>query len=146
MQPVSLLHLASAFLWPRIDRGGPERRSFSEGPPVNRPGVPAPSFALRMGGEDIRHRGGVSYRELRTRSLLNRCDSPRMPFTWTVNPYRGCAMGCRYCYATYTHEFMGIDTPEDFHTVVYVKTGAEAETARRLAPVVRKGGRIALGT
>ena len=32
-----------------------------------------------------------------------------MPFDWTVNPYRGCAMGCRYCYATYTHEFMGID-------------------------------------
>jgi DNA repair photolyase len=55
-------------------------------------------------------------------------------------------MGCRYCYATYTHEFMGIDTPEDFHSVVYVKTGAEAETARRLVPVVRKGGRIALGT
>ena len=96
--------------------------------------------------EDLREQGGVTYRELRSRSLLNKCDSPRMPFTWTVNPYRGCAMGCRYCYAAYTHEFMGITTPEDFHSLVYVKTGAEEETARRLAAVVRRGERIALGT
>jgi DNA repair photolyase len=99
-----------------------------------------------MGTAVLRERGGVRYHELQSRSLLNRCDSPRMPFRWTVNPYRGCAMGCRYCYAAYTHEFMGIDTPEDFHSVVYVKTGAEAETARRLLPVVRRGELIALGT
>ena len=46
-------------------------------------------------------------------------------------------MGCRYCYATYTHEFMGITTPEAFHSLVYVKTGAQAETARRLARAVQ---------
>jgi DNA repair photolyase len=113
---------------------------------VNRPGVPAPNLAPLMGQEDLREKGGVTYRELRARSLLNKCDSPRMPFTWTVNPYRGCAMGCRYCYATYTHEFMGISTPEAFHSLVYVKVGAEEETARRLAAVVRRGERIALGT
>jgi DNA repair photolyase len=111
-----------------------------------KPGIPAPSLADRMGTEDLREQGGVTYRELASRSLLNRCDSPRMPFTWTVNPYRGCAMGCRYCYAAYTHEFMGITTPESFHSLVYVKTGAEEETARRLAAVVRRGERIALGT
>jgi DNA repair photolyase len=111
-----------------------------------KPGVPAPSLASRMGTEDLRERGGVTYRELRSRSLLNKCDSPRMPFTWTVNPYRGCAMGCRYCYAAYTHEFMGITTPETFHSLVYVKTGFEEETARRLARVVRRGERIALGS
>jgi len=111
-----------------------------------KPGVPAPNLAGRMGEEDLREQGGVTYRELRSRSLLNKCDSPRMPFTWTVNPYRGCAMGCRYCYATYTHEFMGITTPEAFHSLVYVKTGAEEETARRLAAVVKRGERIALGT
>jgi len=111
-----------------------------------KPGVPAPNLAARMGAEDVREQGGVTYRELRSRSLLNKCDSPRMPFTWTVNPYRGCAMGCRYCYATYTHEFMGITTPEAFHSLVYVKTGAQPETARRLALAVKKGERIALGT
>jgi DNA repair photolyase len=41
---------------------------------------------------------------------------------------------------------MGIATPEDFHSLVYVKVGAEEETARRLAAVVRRGERIALGT
>jgi DNA repair photolyase len=109
-------------------------------------GVPAPNLVARMGETDLREQGGVTYRELRSRSLLNKCLSPRMPFTWTVNPYRGCAMGCRYCYATYTHEFLGITTPESFHSLVYVKTGAQAETARRLAVAVRKGERIALGT
>jgi DNA repair photolyase len=111
-----------------------------------RPGIPAPNLAPLMGAGTLRERGGVVYRELRARSLLNRCDSPRMPFEWTVNPYRGCAMGCRYCYAAYTHEFMGISTPEDFHSTIFVKRGAEEETARRLAPIVRRGQRIALGT
>jgi DNA repair photolyase len=109
-------------------------------------GIPAPNLASRMGTEDMREQGGVTYRELKARSLLNKCDSPRMPFAWTVNPYRGCAMGCRYCYAAYTHEFMGITTPETFHSLVYVKTGGEEETSRRLAAVVRKGERIALGS
>jgi hypothetical protein len=57
-----------------------------------RPGVPAPSLAARMGEEALRERGGVEYRELKARSLLNRCKAPRMPFSWTANPYRGCAM------------------------------------------------------
>jgi DNA repair photolyase len=111
-----------------------------------RAGVAAPNLLPLMGAQVLRESGGVRYHELQARSLLNRCDSPRMPFRWTVNPYRGCAMGCRYCYAAYTHEFMGIDTPEDFHKVVYVKAGAEPETARRLPAIVRKGDLIALGT
>jgi len=121
------------------------KRKYLQPMPI-KPGVPAPNLAARMGAEDVREQGGVTYRELRSRSLLNKCLSPRMPFTWTVNPYRGCAMGCRYCYATYTHEFMGITTPEAFHSLVYVKTGAQPETARRLALAVKKGERIALGT
>jgi DNA repair photolyase len=113
---------------------------------VIKPGVPAPNLAPLMGSETVRERGGVSYREIQARSLLNRCDSPRMPFTWTVNPYRGCAMGCRYCYAAYTHEFLGIAAPEQFHSLVYVKKGAEEETARRLGAIVKRGELIALGT
>ena len=109
-------------------------------------GVPAPSLGPRMGKNVVRERAGVRYLELHTRSLVNRCTSPRMPFRWTVNPYRGCAMGCRYCYATYTHEFMGITTPEDFHSTVYVKVGGHEDTARALAGAVRRGDQLALGT
>jgi DNA repair photolyase len=111
-----------------------------------KPGVPAPSLAPLMGTETVRERGGVSYRDIQARSLLNRCDAPRMPFGWTVNPYRGCAMGCRYCYAAYTHEFLGIEVPELFHSLVYVKKGGEEETARRLSSIIRRGELIALGT
>jgi DNA repair photolyase len=111
-----------------------------------RPGVPAPNLAPLMGQEVVRERGGVRYHEIRARSLLNRCQSPRVPFEWTVNPYRGCAMGCRYCYAAYTHEFLGVREPDDFHRVIYVKTGAEEETARRLPAIARRGQLVALGT
>ena len=110
-----------------------------------KPGVPAPNLAPLMGTETLRERGGVTYREIQARSLLNRCDAPRMPFRWTVNPYRGCAMGCRYCYAAYTHEYLGVTVPEQFHSLVYVKKGGEEETARRLR---RREDRraLALGT
>src|SRR5882762_6153757 len=47
---------------------------------------------------------GTEYFLLPVRSLLNHCDSDRVPFSWTVNPYRGCEFGCQYCYARYTHE------------------------------------------
>jgi DNA repair photolyase len=113
---------------------------------VIRPGVPAPSLAPRLRLEAFRRRGDVSYRVLETRSLLNRCNSRRMAFEWTVNPYRGCAMGCRYCYAAYTHEFLGMQDAGSFHESVWVKRGGWDETARRMAAAVRRGERIALGT
>jgi hypothetical protein len=31
---------------------------------------------------------------LPVRSILNRCDSNRVPFEWTINPYRGCEFAC----------------------------------------------------
>ena len=108
-------------------------------------GVPAPSLAPRLGHDAFRQRGEVAYRVLETRSLLGRCTSDRMPFEWTVNPYRGCAMGCRYCYATYTHEYLGLTDPDAFHTAVWVKRGGQAETARWLRIAVRRGERIAIG-
>jgi DNA repair photolyase len=111
-----------------------------------RPGVAAPNLAPLLGREVVRERSGVRYHALHARSLLNRCSSERVPFDWTVNPYRGCAMGCRYCYAAYTHEFLGVNEPEAFHNVIYVKIGAEEETVRRLPAIARRGQLVALGT
>ena len=47
-----------------------------------------------------------------------------MPFNWTINPYRGCEFGCKYCYARYTHEFMGLDDGRDFEDKIYAKAAS----------------------
>jgi DNA repair photolyase len=63
------------------------------------------------------------YFVLPVKSILNRCDSKRVPFEWTINPYRGCEFGCKYCYARYTHEYMELDGSE-FEKKIYVKKDA----------------------
>ena len=60
---------------------------------------------------------------LPVKSILNRCDSQRVPFEWTINPYRGCEFACKYCYARYTHEYMELDGSE-FEKKIYVKKDA----------------------
>src|SRR5881398_1279606 len=60
---------------------------------------------------------------LPVKSILNRCDSKRVPFEWTINPYRGCEFACKYCYARYTHEYMELDGSE-FERKIYVKKDA----------------------
>ena len=62
---------------------------------------------------------------LPVKSILNRCYSNRVPFEWTINPYRGCEFGCKYCYARYTHEYMELDGGE-FERKIYVKKDAGA--------------------
>lgn len=86
----------------------------------------------------------VEYRSLESRSILNRCSNPRMPFSWTINPYRGCEVGCRYCYARYTHEFMGLDDSKLFETLIYAKSQAAALLRRDLRKPC--AGAIAIGT
>ena len=72
------------------------------------------------------------YYSLPVRSLLNKCDSDRVPFDWTINPYRGCEFGCKYCYARYTHEYMELDG-NDFERKIYVKRDAAVLLARDIA-------------
>lgn len=66
---------------------------------------------------------------LPVKSILNRCESERVPFEWTVNPYRGCEFACKYCYARYTHEYMEIDGSE-FERKIFVKQDAAVLLAR----------------
>jgi len=79
------------------------------------------------------------------RSILNHCDSERVPFSWTVNPYRGCEFGCQYCYARYTHEYMELDGA-DFERKIYVKQETGALARRDLAMEKIWGEHIAIGT
>jgi DNA repair photolyase len=100
---------------------------------------------LAAEGESLREGHDVEYFTLPARSLLNRCTAPRMPFTWTINPYRGCEFACKYCYARYTHEFMEMRDGVDFERKIYVKQHA-AEILRRELRRVRPEQGIAIGT
>jgi DNA repair photolyase len=88
---------------------------------------------------------GTEYFLLPVRSILNHCDSERVPFSWTVNPYRGCEFGCQYCYARYTHEYMELDSA-DFERKIYVKQDCGPLAGRDLSMEKVQGERIAIGT
>jgi len=96
---------------------GQKEGSGAESPdelPLSLPGlvrtVSAPEFA------------GVTFHEVRCRSALNRVPgASRMPFTWTINPYRGCSHACVYCFARRTHTYLDLDFGDDFDRQVIVK-------------------------
>jgi DNA repair photolyase len=88
----------------------------------------------------------AEYLQIEVKTILNKCTSPRVPFTWTINPYRGCEFGCKYCYARYTHEFMGMPAWEDFEERIYVKHDAARLLMRELDPARLHGQHIAIGT
>jgi DNA repair photolyase len=101
---------------------------------------------LAAEGESLREGHDVEYFTLPAKSLLNRCVSNRnLPFTWTINPYRGCEFACKYCYARYTHEFMEMRDGAEFEQKIYVKQHT-AELLRRELRRVKPGEAIALGT
>jgi DNA repair photolyase len=100
---------------------------------------------LASQGESMRQGHEVEYFTLPVRSLLNRCTGVRMPFTWTINPYRGCEFACKYCYARYTHEFMELRDGVDFEQKIFVKQHA-ADLLRQELHHVKPGEEIAIGT
>lgn len=100
---------------------------------------------LATQGESLCQGHDVEYFTLPTRSLLNRCSGTRMPFAWTINPYRGCEFACKYCYARYTHEFMEMRDGMDFERKIYAKQHT-ANLLRQELKKVRPGQDIAIGT
>jgi DNA repair photolyase len=100
---------------------------------------------LASHGETLRQGHAVEYFTLPSRSLLNRTTGARVPFTWTLNPYRGCEFACKYCYARYTHEFMEMHDGADFEQKIYVKQHA-AGLLRQELRQVKPGEEIAIGT
>jgi len=63
------------------------------------------------------------YRET-AKSILTKNDSPDIPFRFSVNPYRGCAHACSYCYARPYHEYLGWSAGTDFDTQIVAKINA----------------------
>jgi len=96
--------------------------------------------------EDLDESRGVEFIEMPVRQILNRCCSSRVPFRWTINPYRGCEFGCVYCYARYTHDFLELRGPMDFERKIFVKRMAAEALARTLSRTPVGTDAIAIGT
>ncbi len=59
-----------------------------------------------------------------SKTVLAKNDSPDIPFTYSLNPYRGCEHGCIYCYARPSHEYLGFSAGLDFESKIMVKEDA----------------------
>jgi len=115
---------------------------------IEQPDPPAPLVGIAKHaaqGSSLRLGHEVEYFTLPTKALLNRCVSKRVPFEWTINPYRGCEFACKYCYARYTHEFMEMRDGVDFERKIYVKQQT-AWLLRQELKRVKRGEEIAIGT
>jgi DNA repair photolyase len=89
----------------------------------------------------------MRFYEIRARSVLNRVPGrSRMPFRWTVNPYRGCSHACVYCFARPTHRYLGFDAGRDFEREIVVKVNAPEVLRVELARRSWKHEHVALGT
>ena len=85
--------------------------------------------------------------EVRARSVLNRVpDKSRMPFRWTINPYRGCTHACTYCFARPTHKYLDFDAGRDFEREIVVKVNAPEVLRAELARPSWTHEHVALGT
>src|SRR5271167_2332904 len=89
----------------------------------------------------------IRFYEVHAKSVLNRVpESSRMPFRWTINPYRGCSHACVYCFARPTHKYLDFDAGRDFEREIVVKVNAPEVLRAELARRSWKHEHVALGT
>src|SRR6266568_4409048 len=75
----------------RADGPGPGQPGEAEAPVLFERGAVARTFDT----PDFR---GMTFFEVNARSIINRVpEASRVPFRWTINPYRGCSHACAYC-------------------------------------------------
>jgi DNA repair photolyase len=105
--------------------------------------------AVRKGGiaalTDAEHLAdGADYQEVTCRSALNSVRG--MPFSWTLNPYRGCTHGCHYCFARRYHTQFEMNVGDEFASVILVKTNLVEVLTRELDRPSWDRSLVALGT
>src|SRR3954447_17518050 len=89
----------------------------------------------------------IRFYEVHAKSALNHVPKQsRMPFRWTINPYRGCTHACQFCFARPTHNYLDFDAGRDFEREIVVKVNVPEVLRTELARPSWKGEHVALGT
>src|SRR5437588_853302 len=102
---------------------------------------------LELFGPEQRNLPTVEYMAVNARRIINTLPpSSRMPFRHTINAYRGCRHACTYCFARPTHEYLGLNSGEDFERRIVVKVNAVERLERELDDPAWEGESIAMGT
>ena len=102
---------------------------------------------LALFGPEQRELPSVEYMAVNARRIINTLPaSSRMPFRHTINVYRGCRHACTYCFARPTHEYLGLNSGEDFERRIVVKVNAVEKLDRELEDPAWRGDSIAMGT
>ncbi|MGH3731343.1 MAG: radical SAM protein, partial [Micromonosporaceae bacterium] len=90
---------------------------------------------------------GITCYEILAKSIINKIPGgSRVPFQWSINPYRGCSHSCVYCFARNTHTYLDLDAGHDFDSRIVVKVNAPDLLRRELAAPAWGGHHIAMGT
>ncbi len=89
----------------------------------------------------------MRFYEVHAKSVLNHVpERSRMPFRWTINPYRGCSHACSYCFARPTHKYLDFNPGHDFEREIVVKVNAPEVLRAELARASWRREHVALGT
>ena len=89
----------------------------------------------------------IRFYEVHAKSALNQVPkASRMPFRWTINPYRGCSHACAYCFARPTHTYLDLNAGRDFEREIVVKVNVPEVLRKELAKPSWRGEHVALGT
>jgi len=103
-------------------------------------------FELRRRTFDTPEFQGIEFLEGEVKTIINHVPGNFLPFSWTINPYRGCSHACVFCFARVTHTYMDMNAGRDFETKIVVKVNAPQVLRRQLAAKRWKGEHIAMGT
>ncbi|HEX4986975.1 MAG TPA: PA0069 family radical SAM protein [Burkholderiales bacterium] len=88
-------------------------------------------WEIPQDGEPGRPRTVVTAENVK--SIISRNRSPDIPFTQSINPYRGCEHGCIYCYARPSHAYLNLSPGIDFETRLFAKVNAAQRLCEELA-------------
>jgi DNA repair photolyase len=89
----------------------------------------------------------TGFYEVRAKSAINEVPKrSRMPFRFTINPYRGCTHSCVWCYARTTHTYLDFNAGRDFEREIVVKVNAPELVRAELSKPSWQGDHVALGT